>query len=125
LQPIAGNVDQVHRLARLREQRADLRLFFLSNMPEPFARSIEQRHDFLRLFDGGVFSGDVKLGKPDPAIYTLLADRYGLDAKRTWFVDDNRANVEAASALGWQALHLPAPEHLPPAIDAVLAHPNR
>jgi HAD superfamily hydrolase (TIGR01509 family) len=65
------------------------------------------------------------LGKPDPAIYTLLADRHGLDAKRTWFVDDNRANVEAASALGWQALHLPAPEHLPPAIDAVLAHPDR
>ena len=125
LQPIAGNVEQVHRLARLREQRADLRLFFLSNMPEPFARSIEERHDFLRLFDGGVFSGDVKLGKPDPAIYTLLADRHGLDAKRTWFVDDNRANVEAASALGWQALHLPAPEHLPPAIDAVLAHPDR
>jgi putative hydrolase of the HAD superfamily len=125
LQPIAANVEQVHRLAHLRGQRAGLRLFFLSNMPEPFARSIEQRHDFLRFFDGGVFSGDVKLGKPDPAIYTLLADRHGLDAQRIWFVDDNRANVEAASALGWQALHLPAPEHLPPAIDALLSNFHR
>ena len=121
LQPIAGNVAVLHRLAQLREQSVGLRLFFLSNMPEPFARSIEARHAFLELFDGGVFSGDVKLGKPDPAIYTLLADRHGLQAQRTLFIDDNRANVDAASALGWQAVHLPMPEELAPVIDSALA----
>ena len=125
LQPIAANVEVLQRLARLREDGARLQLFFLSNMPAPFARSIEQRHDFLRLFDGGMFSGDVKLGKPDPAIYRLLADRHALAPQRTWFVDDNRANVEAAQALGWRALHLPEPEHLPSAVDLVLSGTHR
>jgi len=113
LQPIEDNVAMLHRLAQLREKNAGLRLFFLSNMPEPFARSIETGHGFLKLFDGGIFSGDVKLGKPDPAIYRLLGHRHGLRAEETWFVDDHPVNVQAACALGWQGLHLRQPQHLP------------
>lgn len=120
LQPIAANVALLQALAARRDRSGDLRLFYLSNMPQPFARALEQRHAFLQCFDGGVFSGDVKLGKPDPAIYRLLADRHGLQPARTVFIDDLAANVEAARALGWGAIHLARPESLAELLQAHL-----
>ncbi|HRA63620.1 MAG TPA: HAD-IA family hydrolase, partial [Burkholderiaceae bacterium] len=94
--------------ASLRERRTragDVRLYFLSNMPAPFARTLERRHDFLSWFDGGIFSADVRLIKPDPAIYALLETRYLLDPARTVFIDDLAANVSAAQARGWRGVH--------------------
>ena len=54
---------------------------------------------------GIVVSGDEKLVKPDPAIYHLALDRFGLDPAQTVFIDDNEANVAAAAAIGLIALH--------------------
>ena len=102
--PIA---ETVALLAQLREQRdrdGTLRLFYLSNMPSPYARQLEARHEFLRWFDGGVFSGDVQAIKPEARIYRLLADRHGLEPERTVFIDDMHANVQAARDLGWHAI---------------------
>ena len=48
-----------------------------------------------------VVSGRVGLVKPDPAIFELTRDRFGLDPHRTVFVDDLPANVEAAERLGF------------------------
>ena len=80
-------------------------MYFLSNMPMPYARVLEQRHAFLKNFDGGIFSGDVKLIKPDPAIYELLESRYLLDPGHTLFIDDLKSNVEAAKKRGWHGIH--------------------
>ena len=113
LVPIACNITLLAQLRELRDREGAIKLYFLSNMPEPFARALERRFDFLQWFDGGIFSSDVKLGKPDPAIYQLLASRYLLDATRTLFIDDSRANVDAANALGWQTIHCVDPAQLP------------
>ena len=51
--------------------------------------------------DDIVVSGRVGLVKPDPAIFELTRDRFGLDPARTVFVDDLPANVEAAQRLGF------------------------
>jgi putative hydrolase of the HAD superfamily len=80
-------------------------LYFLSNMSEPFSRMLEQTYDFLQWFDGGIFSGDVQLIKPEPAIYEMLQTRYSLDPASIVFIDDMPYNVEAARALGWHAIH--------------------
>ncbi len=121
LQPIRSSVAVLESLARRRDRQGDVRLYFLSNMPAPFARALEQRHAFLKLFDGGLFSGDVKLGKPDAAIYRLLAERHALEAASTLFIDDLLANVAAAQALGWQGLHLARPERLAADLQAQFA----
>ena len=52
-----------------------------------------------------VVSGDERLAKPDPAIYTLAAARFGRPAGTMLFVDDSRANVESARASGWHGHH--------------------
>ena len=75
-------------------------LYYLSN----FARKahVECSHvlDFLPLMDGGILSYQEKLIKPDPAIYRLLLERYGLKASECVFLDDTPKNVEEAVRQG-------------------------
>lgn len=106
LLPIQETVAVLQTLQRKRQQGDSVRgLYFLSNMPAPYARELEQKHAFLKHFDGGIFSGDVLCSKPDPGIYSLLQSRYSLVPGSTVFIDDLRANVDAAKALGWKGIH--------------------
>lgn len=112
LQPMPGTLALLQQLHAQRQQQPGLRLYYLSNMPVPYARVLEQRHAFLQWFDGGIFSGDVLITKPDPAIYQLLQTRFALEPAHTVFVDDLKRNVQAAIALGWQGIHFESPEQL-------------
>jgi putative hydrolase of the HAD superfamily len=112
LQPIAQTVALLEQLHGLRAQHPDLRLYYLSNMPEPYARTLERRHGFLKRFDGGIFSGDVLHIKPNPTIYQLLQSRYALEPARTLFIDDLQANVLAARAEGWHAVQFESAQQL-------------
>ena len=112
LEPIDVTVAMLEELIAHREAGQPLRLYYLSNMPSPYARAIERQHAFMRRFDGGVFSGDVKFIKPDREIYEVLAMRHALDPAQTVFIDDSAANVEAARAFGWQAIHCTTPATL-------------
>jgi putative hydrolase of the HAD superfamily len=100
LQPIPETVDL---LRRLREDGR--RLLYLSNMPGPYADHLEREHEFVRWFEDGVFSGRVHLAKPEPAIFRLAAERFGVPPADLVFLDDVFENVRAAGALGWNALH--------------------
>ena len=112
LQPIPETVALLEQLHALRGQNPALRLYYLSNMPEPYARALERRHAFLQYFDGGIFSGDVLHIKPNPAIYRLLQSRYSLEPAQTLFIDDLLANVMAARAQGWHAVQFESAEQL-------------
>jgi len=52
-----------------------------------------------------VVSGDEKMVKPDPAIYRLALDRFGVAADAALFIDDRLENVEGARAVGMMAHH--------------------
>lgn len=67
----------------------------------PLAR---QKFAILQMINNYVVSADVHLVKPDPAIFHLALDRFGIDATATTFIDDNPANVEAAKAIGIQGI---------------------
>jgi 2-haloacid dehalogenase len=49
-------------------------------------------------------SGEVGLAKPDPAIFRLLAQRFGVDPADAVFVDDSPANVTAAREVGFDGI---------------------
>ena len=78
---------------------AGYKLYVLSNMSREFI-------DFLRrfpvygLFDGEVVSCEEHTVKPEPRIYEILLERYGLTPSETLFIDDREANIEAAATLG-------------------------
>jgi putative hydrolase of the HAD superfamily len=109
----------LQRLAALRAQRP-IRLYYLSNMPQPYARALEQSHDFFQAFDGGIFSGDVQHIKPEPAIYQLLQTRYALDPARTVFIDDLLGNVHAAHAQGWHGIHFHTAQQTAQALEPLI-----
>jgi putative hydrolase of the HAD superfamily len=121
LEPIPETVELLDHLRLRREGGEDVRLFYLSNMPAPYARALERRLPFFEWFDGGVFSGDVKLVKPHSEIYELLAWRHAFDPAQTLFIDDTAANVEAARALGWRAIHCTSPKALAVQVERHLA----
>ena len=80
---------------------AGYRLYVLSNMSREFI-------DFLRrfpvygLFDGEVVSCEEHTVKPEPRIYEILLERYGLTPSETLFIDDSAANAAAGAALGYR-----------------------
>ena len=119
---VEGNAESK---SALRQQNPALRLYYLSNMPEPYARTLEQRHDFFAMFDGGVFSGDVKLAKPDAAIYALLETRYALQPEHTVFIDDLAANITVAKARGWHGIQFESAPQVQTELDAWMASRNR
>ena len=100
LQPIEATVALVGRL-----KAAGRRLFFLSNMPAPYSDHLERSHDFVRWFDDGIFSARVLEAKPHRAIYEIAQRRFGRAPGELVFLDDHVPNVDAARALGWQAIH--------------------
>jgi 2-haloacid dehalogenase len=85
-------------------RRSGVRLFALTNWSGETFPVARPRYPFLEWFEGIVVSGDERLIKPDPRIFNLLVERYGLDPATTLFIDDHPANVEAAAALGFQAV---------------------
>ncbi|MBO5109513.1 MAG: HAD family phosphatase [Clostridia bacterium] len=77
-------------------------LYLLSNISHYFADHASEM-PILRHLDGCIFSARVGLVKPDPAIFALLCDTFGLQPEETVFVDDNADNVAAARAFGIHA----------------------
>ncbi|QAZ38854.1 HAD family phosphatase [Methylibium sp. Pch-M] len=94
-------------LRALRDARRPL--FYLSNMPAPYADHLERRHDFLAWFEAGLFSARIGLMKPEPAIFRRAELDFGIDPARSLFIDDHAGNIEAARAAGWRALHFTGP----------------
>jgi 2-haloacid dehalogenase len=60
---------------------------------------------FFNDFEGVVVSGIENTRKPFDIIYTLILDRYQIDAETALFIDDNLNNVNAAKKNGIQAIH--------------------
>jgi len=100
LQPMA---DTVSLLRRLRAEGR--RLFYLSNMPLPYAEHLEREHDFVGWFEAGVISARVQQIKPEREIFDIAARQFDADPSQLVFIDDVPANVHAARQAGWQALH--------------------
>ena len=100
----------VQILADLR--RTGVGLAALSNWSAekfPFARA---RYDFLGWFDTIVVSGEVGMIKPDPRIFEHLLEVSGLEPRSTVFIDDSKANVQAAADLGMTAIEFQDPDTL-------------
>ena len=62
------------------------------------------KFDVSRLFDGTFISCDYGIVKPNPEIYRLFTNRFGLNPEECLFVDDQPANVAAAIRCGWSGI---------------------
>lgn len=89
-----------------------LKTAILSNMGDSVLESILEAFAWIRNFDVLVWSYQLGMAKPDPAIYRHTLERLETAPGETLFVDDKRVNVETARALGMKAVEFTTVERL-------------
>lgn len=100
---ITDPVQGVHRIVEELDGRG-VPLFAITNFSADFWKPFHAREEtFFRRFRDIVVSGEEKMLKPDPAIYFLALDRFGLKPAEALFIDDREINVEGARAVGMHA----------------------
>ena len=102
-----GTVEIVRSL-----KRAGLSLYLLSNFSTEKFPLMQQRFDFLKLFDDIIISGEYKIVKPNPAIYQITLNRINRKASECLFIDDSLPNIETARKLGFHTIHFQSSEQL-------------
>jgi putative hydrolase of the HAD superfamily len=87
----------------------------------PGAREAERHHGFEAITDVIVYSHEVGVAKPDPAIYAIATRKLGVEPHEVVFLDDDDSCVEGARAAGWHAVrHVDTPTSIGE-IEAVIA----
>jgi putative hydrolase of the HAD superfamily len=84
----------------------------LSNMGDNVLANMKREFDWLPRFDVLVWSFQLRIAKPDPAIYLHLLSELGTQPEGTLFLDDKLVNIEAAQALGMKAIQFSSVEKL-------------
>lgn len=79
-------------------------IYGLTNWSMETFPAARERFGILQMIDRYVVSGAEHLIKPDPRLFRVLLDRYGLKAEECTFIDDNPDNVAAAKALGMKGI---------------------
>jgi putative hydrolase of the HAD superfamily len=97
---------------QLELKRRGFRTAILSNMGDNVLANMEREFDWLGRFDVLVWSYQLGFAKPDPAIYRHVLKKLGVEPDEALFVDDKLVNVEAARALGMQAIQFSSVEKL-------------
>ena len=98
--PIEGSLEIVSDLA----ERGVL-LFAITNFGAEFWDGFRPTQPIFDHFGDIIVSGVEKLVKPDPAIYALALQRFGLQPGEAIFIDDNLDNIVSARANGFAAHH--------------------
>ena len=80
------------------------RLYGLTNWSAETFPLVKDNYPVFRLLDGIVVSGEEKIAKPDPGIFRILLQRYGLKPEECLFIDDNPGNVSTGESLGIRGL---------------------
>jgi len=100
---ISGPIEPVHAIVEELDA-AGVPLFAITNFSADFWKPFhDKERAFFARFRDIVVSGEVKLLKPDPAIYWLALDRFLLKPSDALFIDDRKINVDAAAAVGMHA----------------------
>jgi putative hydrolase of the HAD superfamily len=84
----------------------------LSNMGDNVLANIKREFDWLSRFDVLVWSYQLRMAKPDPAIYRHALEQLGTRPEETLFIDDRSVNTDAANALGMKSIVFTDVAHL-------------
>jgi len=105
--PVPGSEQLVRDLVA-----AGVRTFGLTNWSAETFHHAAPAAPAIALLEDVLVSGSVQLAKPDPRIFRLLIDRFGLAPARTVFTDDVARNVDAAALCGLQGVQFASADAL-------------
>jgi putative hydrolase of the HAD superfamily len=92
---------------------------FTNNGPLTKAALSDLFPEVTAVFSENYHSFEFGTKKPDPASYTRLMERMGLDPQRCWFIDDKRSNVTGARIAGIAGHHFRSREQLLPELQGL------
>lgn len=102
MRPINENLFLVKEL----KEYTPHKLYILSNFDVDAIEMLFALYpEFFSLFDGIVVSGQVGALKPYPEIYEYILKKYGLDPKKSLFIDDQQENIIGANSVGIPCIH--------------------
>jgi len=103
-------IESVNILKKLKSK--NYKLIALTNWSfETFPVAI-RRFEFLKLFDGIVVSGKIKMLKPFKNIYNYTINKYKLSPSECVFIDDRVSNVQGAINCGIKGIHFQSSKQL-------------
>ena len=91
---------------------AGMKTAVLSNMHMGMVQHARQAFRWLDTVDFATFSAEVRLIKPDPAIYEHCLRGLGAAASDCLFIDDREVNIAAARAMGIHGVQFQSIEQL-------------
>ena len=95
-EPMLAWVRQLHS--------AGIRTGILSNIGDAMSRGIKAKFDWIGRFHHTVWSHELFLRKPEPAIYAAAVKGLGVPANQVLFLDDKQENIDAAVHAGLQGI---------------------
>ena len=94
--------------------------YVLSNWSAETFVGMKEDYPFLNKFDGLLISGEVKLVKPEKAIYELAISKFELTPEETIFIDDKLENIKIAENLNFKTVHLTDPNKIKAELEKYL-----
>ena len=85
-------------MLKLKEQ--GYKIYLLSNITEASFKYINDTIDLDKYIDGGLYSYQEKMAKPDYKFYKKLFEKYNISKDESIFFDDKAKNVEAGNEVG-------------------------
>lgn len=93
--PIEGTIEIIQQL-----KKTGCKIYAASNWARDTFESARPRMAFLELFDGIQISGDIGIRKPDHAFFQKMMETFHFSREQALFIDDKKANTEAAQQFG-------------------------
>lgn len=105
----AGDIVDRTLLAYIRSLRGKYKIGLISNAWGDL-RDFIIREKFDDAFDKMIISAEVGAAKPEPRIFQIALDQFGVKPKEAVFIDDFLINVEGAEKVGIKGIHFKDPE---------------
>jgi epoxide hydrolase-like predicted phosphatase len=99
------------RVQLLQQLRSQYRIVLLSNTNEIHLQAVRREcPELLDVFEQCFYSHEMKLRKPETAIFEQVVETMGFVPERTLFLDDSPQHLQAAEALGIHTVWVQHPE---------------
>ncbi len=99
LTAISGQIPGMEELIK-QLKASGLHTYGLTNWSAETFALVRPKYPVLDLMEDIIVSGEEKVMKPDPRIFHLALQRFGIQADESIFIDDNPNNVSAAEREG-------------------------
>jgi 2-haloacid dehalogenase len=87
-------------------------LYGLTNWSSEKFSIVRQKYTIFEVFEDIVVSGEVRLIKPDPAIFNYFLQKHNYLPVDCLLVDDSKQNIDSARMLGFKTIHFQSPGQL-------------